>query len=126
MYETRIAIDKPLSAGTSEPLAPVHAMLATLAGLVDARRAGISPGSAEDGASPTPLATRYMAASPIARRRFDAILHEAETIGTTGLQLITRRNGKIDAGTIAAARFLGNSLERTLRQLEDILPTPAA
>ena len=126
MYETRIAIEQAVPATTTEPLDQVHAMLAALTDLTGTHPADNAVGSAEDSASPAPLAARYLAASPIARRRFDAMLREAETTGTAGLRLVTRRNGKSDVATIAAARFLGNSLERTLRQLEDLLPAQVA
>lgn len=72
------------------------------------------------------LVAGYAAASPIVRRRFEAILREAETIGTTGLSLMTSRGGRADAGTIAAARFLGHSLDASIRRLEALLPPHAA
>lgn len=118
MFETRIAKDGRLAADAEAALFPVHAMLAQLAaftGSGDSAKAGFSPS----------LPIRYAAASPIARRRFDAILNEAETIGTTGLKLIAGRSGTPDAATAAAARFLGNSLVGALRRLDGMLPAVA-
>lgn len=119
MYEARIPVDRAVPVAPIETLEPVHAMVARLAAFADVRqapKAGLAPS----------LAARYAAASPVARRRFDAVLREAETIGVTGLRLMAGRNGKADAGTVAAARFLGNSLGSALRKLDDLLPAPAA
>jgi hypothetical protein len=119
MFETRISADGATPAAAAEMIEPIRAMIERLADFTVAAqpaKAGFSPN----------LAMRYAAASPIARRRFDAILHETETIGTTGLRLIAGRNGKADPATMAAAQFLGNSLDTALRRLDELLPNRAA
>lgn len=123
MFETAISTDGASPAATTEALEPVHAMLAALAEFAGAAPAGRA--AQNDGFAPS-LAARYAAAGTIAQRRCDAILREAETIGTTGLRLIAGRSGKADAATIAAARFLGNSLDAALRRLDRTLPALAA
>lgn len=119
MFEARISRDGAAPAAVPEALEPMQALLRRLAGFAGAAcapKAGLMPG----------LAARYAAASPVARRRFDAVLHDAETIGTTGLRLIASRSDRPDPATMAAARFLGNSLDTALRRLDQILPAAAA
>lgn len=119
MFEARISRDGAAPVAVPEALEPVTAMLSRLAGFAGAAsapKAGLVPG----------LAARYAAASPVARRRFDAVLHDAETIGTTGVRLIAGRSGAADPATMAAARFLGNSLDTALRRLDEILPAATA
>lgn len=72
------------------------------------------------------LATRYAAANPIARRRFDAILRESEAVARAGIGLIARRAGRHDPATIAAARFLGTEITGSLRKLESLLAPQSA
>jgi len=121
MFEAKIAVADavPVEGARSE---------ATLRSIIDplrdprlfvtkyfARQSAVPAGS-----SPS-LAAGYAATSPIARRRFDALLREAEAIGATGLKLMSRRAGRADPGTIAAARFLGSSLDATIRKLEALV-----
>ncbi|ATE66770.1 hypothetical protein [Rhizorhabdus dicambivorans] len=122
MYETRIQANGATARASAELLAPMQAMLDMLSGFADAA----APQSTANGGLSPCLAARYAAASPIARRRFDAVLREAETIGTTGLRLVMGRCDRADAATIAAARFLGNSLDAALRRLDHLLPAQAA
>jgi predicted cobalt transporter CbtA len=119
MFEARISRERAVPIAVHEALEPVRAVLYRLACFADA---AIAP---KHGLMPD-LGVRYAAASPVARRRADAILHDAETIGTTGLRLIANRSGKADVATIAAARFLGSSLDTALRRLDEILPVATA
>lgn len=72
------------------------------------------------------LAERYAAANPIARRRFDAVLHEAETTARIGMRVIVGRLGRDDRSTPAAARFLGKSVAASLRKLDALIAPPPA
>ena len=72
------------------------------------------------------LASRYARSTPIARRRIDALMREAQVVGTTGMRLVADRRIRPDAATAAAAHFLGNSLDRILRQVEATLAPSAA
>lgn len=76
--------------------------------------------------SPLSLAERYAAANSITRRRFDAILREAETIARTGVALIVGRDGRPERSTAAAARFLGKSVAASLRRLDGLLAPQTA
>jgi hypothetical protein len=82
--------------------------------------------SAEEAGSRPSLVAAYAGASPVARRRFEAMLREAEAVGTMGLRLMSARGGRSDAGTIAAASFLGKSLTTTIGRLEALLLPRAA
>lgn len=75
-------------------------------------------------AAPLWLAGRYATANSITRRRFDAVLREADTVARMGYGVLAGRRGRSDAGTVTAARFLGNSLSTTLRRLENLLAPP--
>ena len=71
------------------------------------------------------LTARYAAANPITRRRFDTVLRETERAAGAGAAILMGRDGKRDAATIAAARFLGKNVAESLRKLENLL-TPRA
>jgi hypothetical protein len=75
--------------------------------------------------SPHKLAAAYAAANSLTRRRFDAMLREADTIARAGLALILGCGAGPDRATIAAARFLGNSLTGTLRRMENLVASTA-
>lgn len=126
MLEARISPAAALPAGVGDELASIRAMLALFDDLASAASRNIASQQAVGGGSRDPLATRYAIANPIARRRFDALLREAETIAAVGLRLIMGRSGKADAGTIAAARFLGRSLKTAIGRLDALLPAKAA
>ncbi len=76
--------------------------------------------------APQSLASRYAAANSITRRRFDAILGEAETTARTGVALIIARGARPDRSTIVAARFLGKSVAASLRKLDALLAPQTA
>lgn len=126
MLEARFSPVAAMSAGVGDELASVRSMLALFGDLASAASQNIASQQAIDGGSPDPLVMRYAAANPITRRRFDALLREAETIAAVGLKLVMGRGGKGDAGTIAAARFLGRSLQAAIGRLDALLPAKAA
>jgi hypothetical protein len=125
MFDRRISTENVVSATAEDILAPVHSMLALLEGFAIARHPDDAPQYGNSAGCTTTLAARYAAANTITRRRFDAILREAETTGRAGLGLILGRATHADAATAAAARFLGNSLGSALRRLEKLVSTPA-
>ncbi|ARR52916.1 hypothetical protein [Rhizorhabdus wittichii] len=107
-------------------VAALRLMARALDDLAGSTTGHLPPQTAREAGSPDALASGYAAASPIVRRRFEAILREAEAVGTTGLSLMAARGGRADAGTIAAARFLGNSLGGSIRRLEALVLPRAA
>lgn len=125
MFDRRISAENAASAAAEDILAPVHSMLVLLEGFAVARHLDDAPQYENGAGCTTTLAARYAAANSITRRRFDAILREAETTGKAGLGLILGRVAHADAATAAAARFLGNSLGSAVRRLEKLVSTPA-
>lgn len=115
MFETRISVDRAPCATAPDSADPLRAMIDRLTDLAMATSA-TNPGLAPC------LAARYMAAAPIACRRFDALLDEAETFGTAGRRLIAGRGDPTGPATEAAARFLGRSLDAALLRLDALLP----
>ncbi|KQX17682.1 MULTISPECIES: hypothetical protein [unclassified Sphingomonas] len=121
MFNAKIV---PIDNGPADMMANVAAlrfMTEALGDLAGSVTKDCSPQPAAEAGSAPSLATGYASACPVARRRFEAILREAETIGTTGLKLMAARGGRTDAGTIAAARFLGSSLDASIRRLEALV-----
>jgi len=119
MFDRRILTVDATPLALEDHLAPIQSMLAMLG---EFAVANAPHGDAQAPVGGGSLAARYAAASPIVRRRFDAILREAETIGAVGLKLVAARAGGADPATIAAARFLGRSIENALRRLEKLVP----
>jgi hypothetical protein len=126
MFQAKIAVTDDVAADTMASVAALRFMTSALRDLANSVTKDFSGQPAVEAGSPPSLAAGYAAASPIVRRRFEAILREAETIGTTGLRLMASRGGRADAGTIAAARFLGNSLNGSIRRLEALVMPRAA
>lgn len=126
MYEARITAADTGTTDTAASVAALRFMTQALRDLGQIVTKDFAPDAASMAGSSHSLAAGYAAASPIARRRFEAILREAETMGTTGLTLMAGRSGRPDAGTIAAARFLGNSLSSAIRKLETLVLPRAA
>ena len=125
MLDRRISTENVVPAAAEDILAPVHLALGLLNDMAVARRDDDAPQYGNSADCRATLAARYTAANSITRRRFDAILREAETTGMAGLGLILGRADRADAATAAAARFLGNSLGSALRRLEMLVSTPA-
>lgn len=125
MIEARISSAAATPADLGQELASVRAMLVMFNDFASAMSPNIASQQKDGGSLRDPLALRYAAANPITRRRFDALLREAETIASVGLRLVMGRSGKSDAGTIAAARFLGRSLHTAIGRLDALLPAPA-
>lgn len=125
MFDRRISTENVASAAAEDILAPIHSALALLNGFAAARHPDDAPQYENGTECTTTLARRYATANTITRRRFDAILREAETTGMAGLGLILGRATHADASTAAAARFLGNSLGSAVRRLEKLVSTPA-
>ena len=126
MLQRPISINEAVPADTDQVIGAVNAALAALADFAVAGSIHVAPQQDNIPLAPHLLAARYAAANSITRRRFDAILREAETVARTGLVLIVGRAGRHDAATAAAARFLGNSIAGSLRRLDNLLvATPA-
>jgi hypothetical protein len=109
-----------------EVLGTLRSTLAVLAHFADARPVNVASHNENIQPSPHKLAAAYAAANSITRRRFDALLREADTVARTGLGLIVERGAGPDRATIAAARFLGNSLSASLRRMENLVATARA
>lgn len=126
MFQARIATGDLGPVDMMANVAALRFMTEALRDLASSVTKDCSLQPAAEAASVPSLAAGYASAHPVVRRRFEAILREAETIGTTGLKLMTVRGGRTDAGTIAAARFLGNSLSASIERLEAlVLPRTA-
>jgi hypothetical protein len=121
MLERRISSEDATPAQTSETLDAVCLALATLRDFANAESRNVALQHDNDSLPAYALAAHYAGADSITRRRFDALLRETESVAQTGLALIVGRSGRHDHGTIAAARFLGNSIAASLRRLENLL-----
>ena len=121
MFDRRIDPRDASPVGCDYPLGAVHSVLASLETFADAGRFDVAPQHDFFVSMPPSLAARYAAANSITRRRFDAILREAETVLRTGIGLIMARTGQHDPATIAAARFLGKSIAGSIRRLDNLL-----
>jgi hypothetical protein len=125
MFDRRISAPDAPPAGFDLPLDAVQTLLSTLDDFAVAGRDDVAPQQDFSAFTPLSLAERYAAANSITRRRFDAILREAETTARTGVALIIGRPERHDRPTIAAARFLGKSVAASLRKLDDLLAPQA-
>ncbi|KRB82815.1 hypothetical protein ASE00_12380 [Sphingomonas sp. Root710] len=121
MFDRRISTADATALPPGDHLATVRDLLSSLEDFAAAGRSHAA--SQQDILAPAPqlIAARYAAANSITRRRFDALLSEAETVARMGFGLIASRQGRGDPGTIAAARFLGKSIAATLQRLENLL-----
>lgn len=125
MFDRRISTADATPLLPDDHLATVRDLLSSLQHFAVAGRANTAPQQEFSGSPAESIAVRYAAANSITRRRFDALLREAETVAQMGFGLIASRRGRSDPGTIAAARFLGKSIATTLQRLENLL-TPRA
>ena len=125
MFDQRISCLNASPIGFEPPLDTVRTLLAALDDFAVAGRDDVATQQEFSAFAPLSLGTRYAAANPITRRRFDAILRETETIAQTGIALIVGRSGKPDRSTMVAARFLGKSVAASLRKLDDLLAPQA-
>lgn len=125
MFDRRILTANATALPLDDHLATVRALLASLQDFAIAGQPDTASQQEFFAPAAQSIARRYAAANSITRRRFDALLREAETVARMGFGLIAGRQGRSDAGTIAAARFLGKSIATTLRRLENLL-TPRA
>jgi hypothetical protein len=125
MFDQRISALNPSPISFDVPLEPVHSLLAALDGFALAGLDDVASQQEFSAFTPLSLGTRYAAANPITRRRFDALLRETETIAQTGIALIVGRGAKADGSTIVAARFLGKSVAASLRKLDALLAPQA-
>lgn len=125
MYDRRITASEATLAGLDDHLMIVRSLLSTLQEFAVAKRSCVAPQHDIPSPAAQALAVRYAAASSITRRRFDAQLREAETVARIGFGVIAGRHDRGDPGTIAAARFLGNSISSTLQRLEKLLAPQA-
>ncbi len=124
MYHGRIVSGGTCGADFEARLQSIHNLLTTLSRLVRSALPHAAPQEAF-AIPPTPIATRYAAASPIARRRAEALLREAGVEISAGLQLV---NGGLDGsrpGITAAAAFLLQRLGRALQRIDGLLPEAA-
>ena len=125
MFDRPIISTNPTSLDLDARLATLQAMLATIRAFAGAKLDNTALQHEILTGDPRLRAARYAGANSITRRRFDAILREAETVGTAGLRLIDGRRARGDAATIAAARFLSNAIGAAIRRLENLLPARA-
>nr|WP_047166364.1 hypothetical protein [Sphingomonas sp. Y57] len=126
MFQAKIPAIEGGAIERMDGIAALHLLVQALEGVAVPARKSAAAEITRQGGSLDTLASGYAAASPIVRRHFEAILREAETVGTAGLKLMAARGGRTDAGTVAAARFLGNSLGASIRRLEAlVLPRTA-
>ena len=125
MFDRPVISTNPTSLDLDARLATLQAMLATIRAFAGAKLDDTAWQYEILAGDPRLRAARYAGANSITRRRFDAILREAETVGTAGLRLIDGRRARGDAATIAAARFLSNAVGTAIRRLENLLPARA-
>lgn len=124
MFDRPVLTSDATPLGADEHLDTLRSLMATLQ---DFAVAGAGDAAVQQDvfvAAPQSLGGRYAAANSITRRRFDAVLREADTVARMGFGVIAGRRDRADAGTVVAARFLGNSLSATLRRLENLLAPP--
>jgi hypothetical protein len=126
MFQAKIATAESGSMDMMASVAALRFMTKAMGGLAISVTKDCSPQPADEAGYTPLLASGYAAASPIVRRRFEALLREAETIGTTGLKLMSARGARADAGTIAAAGFLGSLLGASIGRLEALVLPHAA
>ena len=126
MYDRRISTLDAAPAGFDLPLDAVQTLLSILDDFAIAGQDDVASQQDFSAFTRLSLAQRYAAANSITRRRFDAILREAETTARTGVALIIGRGLRDDRSTIAAARFLGKSVASSLHRLADLLAPQAA
>ena len=126
MLDRRIPALNATPVALDPSLDPVLTLLSTLDDFAIAGLDDIAPQHEFSAFTPLSLADRYAAANSVTRRRFDAILREAETVAQTGVALIVARAGREDRSTIAAARFLGKSVAASLRKLDALLTPQTA
>ncbi len=126
MFDRRISTSGVSPVGLDDPLGTVQSVLASLTDFAVAGHGHVATQHDFSASAPHLLAERYAAANSITRRRFDAILREAETVARTGFGLIMARAGRHDPATIAAARFLGKSIAGSIRRLENLLTLQTA
>lgn len=126
MLARPITTGNPSSPASEEAFAAVSSALAAVRHFAFAGESDAAPQHADLLPPPHSLAAAYAGANSITRRRFDALLREADTVARTGLALILGRGARHDKATIAAARFLGNSLAAALRRMENLVASSAA
>ena len=121
MFHPRIsAFDAP-ALGPDKPIDALLALLSTFDDYATAENGNVASHQDFSRLAAPSLAERYAAASPVARRRFDAVLREAETTARMGMALIVSRFGRADRSAAVAARFLGRSVKASLHRLEALL-----
>lgn len=124
MYESKIVSAEVSSARLADRIRPLHNMMAVVAGCIGAT--GDDAASQDDGQPDIGLlAARYAQAGSIARRRVDALVHEAEVESLAGCGLIARRGDRAATGTAAAAHFLHRRMRDTFSRIDRLLPLAA-
>ena len=121
MLDVRIPTSGASLLDHDDPMVSIHTMLEALDRFATAGGENIAPQQDTSALAAPLLAARYAAASPIIRRRFDAILREAETVTQAGMTMIAKRAGRHDMATIKAARFLGNYIAGSMGKLEKLV-----
>lgn len=121
MIDLRISAHNAVEDGCGQSVDDVRALLASLEDFALASTANVASQQGFSAPAPSSLAARYAAANSISRRRFDAVLREAETVAHIGVALIIGRADRQDRSTATAARFLGKSLMASLHKLDDLL-----
>jgi hypothetical protein len=121
MLDLRISAQSAVDDGLHQSFDDVRALLTSLENLALASTLHAASQQEFSAPAPSSLATRYAAANSLSRRRFDAVLRDAETVAHVGVALIIGRADRQDRSTATAARFLGKSLMASLRKLDDLL-----
>jgi hypothetical protein len=67
------------------------------------------------------LTEAYAGAHPVARRRIDALLREAELIAATGLNAVAARDSRSAQGSQAAVTALDTALQDIARRIRSTL-----
>jgi len=121
MFDQRIGDGRRLDAELAPDLHGLVELVDRLDKLAAAANISCAAQNADGADRSMALASYYASTNSVAQRRFDAILAEARTISAAGLKLVESRTRDDDAGKIAAARFLGNSLAAACRRLETLI-----
>jgi hypothetical protein len=124
MYDSKIVSAEALAASLEDRIAPLRNMLSLVGDCIDATGcdAAVQGGRQTDFSA---LAHRYGHAGSIARRRIDALLHEAEIESMAGCGLIASRGDRTAPGTAAAARFLHRRMRSAFARIDQLLPLAA-
>lgn len=124
MYDSKIVSAEAIAASLEDRIAPLRNMMSLIGDCIDATGcdAAVQEGRQTDFNA---LVRGYGRAGSIARRRIDALLHEAEIESLAGCGLIASRGDCGAPGTTAAARFLHRRMRSAFARIDQLLPLAA-